>query len=286
MRSSPACFECGLKQCARIIQLSGCDEEQKDEILKRLSRLKDRLDLNEPPGTYTSRLLLRTMEFLGVPDPFAQIKQEQNRRAGEMAERLDEEIERTEEPLRRALMVSSAGNVIDVGPGHSFDIKGLLAALGFAHDDSPLLLRRLARAERVVYILDNAGEVLFDRLVLKRLPKVRLTIVARSSPILNDVTVEEAQKLGLDKLGRIIGTGSRYLGIDFKTVSDEFRKVYQEADVVIAKGHANFESLVDSGRDGFYLLTAKCELVAERLGVRLGDMVCFYSPGRNSTGNK
>jgi len=275
-----------LKQCARIIQLSGCDEKRKDEILKRLNRLKDRLDLNEPPGTYTSRLLLATMEFLGVPDPFAEIKQEQNRRAGEMAERLDEEIERSEEPLRRALMVSSAGNVIDVGPGHSFDIKELLAALGFAHDDSPLLLTRLASAERVVYILDNAGEVLFDRLVLKRLPKVGLTIVARSSPILNDVTVEEAQKLGLDKLGRIIGTGSRHLGIDFKTVNDEFRRVYEQADLVIAKGHANFESLVDSGRDGFYLLTAKCELVAERLGVRLGDMVCFYSPGRMSTGNK
>ncbi|MGQ9707725.1 MAG: damage-control phosphatase ARMT1 family protein [bacterium] len=279
MRSSPACFDCGLKQCARIVQLNGGDEDRIKELQERLHRLRDKLNLNEPPGTYTSKLLLATMELLNTSDPFEKIKQGQNRMAMELAEKLDKELEWSAEPLRQALMVSAAGNVIDVGPGHSFEVKEMLAALRFAHDDSNLLIRRLKNASRVVYILDNAGEVIFDRLVLKRLPKSTLTIVARSAPILNDVTVDEAHSLGLNKLGRVIGTGSPYLGVDLGTVSEEFRRVYEQADVVIAKGHANFESLVDDGRDGFYLLTAKCELVAQRLGVRLGDSACFYSQG-------
>ena len=137
-----------------------------------------------------------------------------------------------------------------------------------------------------MYILDNSGEVMFDELVLKRLPETELVIVARSSPVLNDVTADEAVELGLERYGRVIGTGSRFLGVDLATVSDGFRREYERADVVIAKGHANYESLVGKGRDGFLVLKAKCELVAEPLGVRLGESVCFYSEGSRVQGVK
>ncbi len=279
MRSSPRCLDCGLKQCERIVRLCGGDEQKAQVLRQRLLHIAEKLSLDEPPSTYTSKLLVATMDFCGEGDPFAKVKEEQNQEGQEMLARLEGKIGDGDEGLKGALKIAAAGNVIDVGPSRSFDIKELLSSLRFAHDDSDLLIERLKKARRVVYILDNAGEVIFDKLVLKRLPDSEVTIVARSSPILNDVTVEEAQKLGLDKLGRIIGTGSRYLGIDFDTVSDEFRKVYQEADVVIAKGHANFESLVNAGRDGFYLLTAKCELVADFLGVNVGETVCLYSKG-------
>ncbi len=250
------------------------------EVLKLLllERAKG-LDLDEPPGTYTSKLLVPTMEFLQVSDPFQQVKEEQNRQSAVVARELDSQLGDGEEGLRRALLVAAAGNVIDVGPGKRFELARLLNSLRFAHDDSERLISRLRRVKRVMYILDNSGEVMFDILVLKRLSGVETTIVARSYPILNDVTVEEAERLGLSSYGRLIGTGSRYLGIDFETVSEEFYQAYCTAELVIAKGHANLESLVDGPRDGFYLLTAKCELVAERLNVGLGDTVCFYSPG-------
>ncbi|MEO0070075.1 MAG: ARMT1-like domain-containing protein [candidate division WOR-3 bacterium] len=279
MRSSPRCLECGLEQCQRIVRLCGVDEKRAEILRKGLLQVAENLSLNEPPSTYTSKLLVATMEFLGNRDPFAKVKEEQNRRAQEMAARLDEKLAEGDEGLKVALKIAAAGNVIDVGPGRSFDINDLLARLHFAHDDSDLLIARLKKARRVVYILDNAGEVIFDKLVLRRLPDLELTIVARSSPILNDVTVEEAKGLGLDRLGRVIGTGSPYLGIDFNTVSEEFLRFYYEADLVIAKGHANFESLVNSKRDGFYLLTAKCEVVADFLGVKPGESVCLYSLG-------
>ncbi len=279
MKSSSQCLECGLEQCCRIYRLVRGDEDGWHQVEHELNSLMRKLDLSEPPGTMTAKLLVRTMELLNNPDPFATVKQEQNRQAAPLAEALDEQLSRDEAGLRRALLLAAVGNVLDVGPGRRFDLKTLLNLLRFAHDDSEQLIERLRRVRRVMYILDNCGEVMFDRLVLSRMPRVELTIVARSSPILNDVTVEEAEALGLGAFGRIIGTGSPYLGVDFHTVSPEFRSAYEQAEVVIAKGHANFEALVDGPRDGFYLLTAKCELVADRLGVGLGQSVCYYSKG-------
>jgi uncharacterized protein with ATP-grasp and redox domains len=280
MRSAAKCLECGLEQCGRILRLVNGDEQGWEMLKPRLVELAASLSLEEPPGSYTSKLLLATMEFLELSDPFAQVKEKQNRESAAIARELDRQLGDGEAALRQALLVAAAGNVIDVGPGKRFELMRLLGARRFVHDDSELLISRLRSAKRVMYILDNSGEVMFDILVLKRLPRVDLTIVARSYPILNDVTVAEAAQLGLNQYGRLIGTGSRYLGVDLQTVSSEFLAAFQEAEVVIAKGHANFEALVDGPRNGFYLLTAKCELVAERLGVKPGEAVCFYSPGK------
>mgnify|MGYP005835100009 CR=1 FL=1 len=279
MNSSPECFDCGQKQCERVVELCGGGEEIRQQVRERLEKMKPELDLSAPPSTYTAQMLIATMELLGKRDPFRSIREEQNCRAQEWAERYDAALERCPEPLKTALALAAAGNVIDVGPRYQFDPEATLSRCRFAHDDSGLLFERLKRARRLVYILDNAGEALFDRLVLKRLGVQEPTIVARSTPILNDLTVDEARQLGFERFGRVIGTGSPYLGIDLASVSQEFLQAYYRADVVIAKGHANFESLVDDGRDGFYLLTAKCELVAQRLGVGLGESVLYYAGG-------
>ncbi len=257
----------------------GGDEELERKAVERVKEVAKGLSLDEPPSTYTSRILLAVMSLLDSTDPFKQMKAEQNRAARPVAEKADREIAESSEPLKTALMLAAAGNVIDPGPRHSFSIDDALKDLRFAHDDSDMLLERLSRARKVMYILDNSGEVMFDMLVLKRLPRTELTIVARSSPVLNDVTVGEAEKLGLNTYGKVIGTGSQFLGVDLATVSDEFHQAYEQADVVIAKGHANFESLVGKGRDGFFVLKAKCELVAEPLGVNLGESACHYSEG-------
>jgi uncharacterized protein with ATP-grasp and redox domains len=268
-----------LKQCRKIAGLVGADSAIEEQMVARLEQVAMGLSLDEPPSTYTSRILLAAAEFLGTEDPFVEVKQKQNRKAGPLARQADEELEQTDDPLLSALMLAAAGNVIDSGPRHQFRIEDALDDLRFSRDDSGILIERLAQARRVLYILDNAGEVMFDELVLKRLDRVELTIVGRSTPILNDVTVAEAEGLGLGQYGRVIGTGSKFLGVDLSTVSDEFLDAYQAADVVIAKGHANFESLVGHGRDAFCVLKAKCELVARPLGVELGESACYFEDG-------
>ncbi|OYD16679.1 hypothetical protein CH330_02145 [candidate division WOR-3 bacterium JGI_Cruoil_03_51_56] len=282
MHSGIECLPCAIRQCRQIVKMVGGNEELERKAVERAGAVAKGLSLDEPPSTYTSRILLAVMSLLDSSDPFKQMKAEQNRAARPVAEKADREIAESPEPLKTALMLAAAGNVIDPGPRHSFSIDDALKELQFAHDDSDMLIERLDHSKRIMYILDNSGEVMFDILVLKRLPKADLVIVARPGPILNDVTVNEAKELGLEEFGRVIGTGSQFLGVDLATVSDEFRKVYENADVVIAKGHANFESLVGRGRDGFFVLTAKCELVAEPLGVKLGESACFYSEGSSA----
>ncbi|MEO0078003.1 MAG: ARMT1-like domain-containing protein [candidate division WOR-3 bacterium] len=279
MHSSPDCLNCAVNQCRKIVRLVGGDQALEQRVIETLLPGFAHLDQSEPPSTYTSHILLAAMELLDERDPFRAVKQQQNDSARPIAEALDRELGDGPSALVTALALAAAGNVIDSGPGHKYTIEGALSHLHFAHDDSALLLDRLTRAARVMYVLDNAGEVLFDLLVLKRLRVPELTIVARSSPILNDVTVDEARALGFDRYGRLIGTGSPFLGVDFRTVSAEFRAAYEHADTVIAKGHANFESLVSGPRDGFFLLKAKCDLVARELGIKTGDSACFYSPG-------
>jgi uncharacterized protein with ATP-grasp and redox domains len=279
VHSGESCLPCAIKQCRKIAALVGADRATEERLVAHLQDIAKDLSLEEPPSTYTSRILLAATEFLGSQDPFVEVKQEQNRKAGPLARQADEELDQIDDPLLSALMLAAAGNVIDSGPRHQFRIEDALDDLRFSHDDSGMLVDRLAKARRVLYILDNAGEVMFDELVLKRLSGAELTIVARSTPVLNDVTVAEAEGLGLGQYGRVIGTGSRFLGVDLDTVSDEFRDAYETADVVIAKGHANFESLVGHGRDAFCVLKAKCELVAGPLGVNLGESACYYERG-------
>jgi uncharacterized protein with ATP-grasp and redox domains len=282
VHSGVECLPCAIRQCRKLTGLLDAGPDLERRVVERVERMAPDLSLDEPPSTYTSRILLEAMDELGSSDPFEGVKQEQNDEARLLAEQADRELGDGPGALHQALMLAAAGNVIDSGPRHEFPISDALAQLSFARDDTRLLLERVGEARSLIYILDNAGEVMFDRLVFKRLAVPRLTIVARTSPILNDVTVTEAQALGLEEFGRVIGTGSRFLGVDLATVSDEFREAYDGADVVIAKGHANTESLLGNGRDGFFVLKAKCELVAQLLGVGLGDSVCYHSPGRES----
>jgi uncharacterized protein with ATP-grasp and redox domains len=275
-------LDCAIKQCRKIAALTGGDSAEADRVAAYVSVAARDLSLEEPPSTYTSHILLAAMGLLDEPDPFADLKADQNREAAEAAERLDGVLDDTPDPLKAALELAAAGNVLDSGPRRQFSLESALAELAFARDDCDELAAALGSARKVMCILDNAGEVMFDRLALKRLPRCELTIVARSSPILNDVTVDEARELGFEQYGRLIGTGSPYLGIDFGTVSNEFKTAYAAADVVIGKGHANYESLVDDGRDGWYVLKAKCDHVAGKLGVGLGQAACVYSEGRGT----
>jgi len=286
MHSSPDCLPCAIRQVRQIVRLTGGDSDLSERVLGYLSGSFEHLDLADPPSTYTSHVLLAAMELLDAPDPFKAVKQEQNEKARPVAEQMDRELEKASEPLKAALALAAAGNVMDSGPGHKHTLEDALEQLRFLRDDSDWLIERLNSARSVMYILDNAGEVTFDRLVLKRLPKSELTIVAKSSPILNDVTLAEARELGLDEFGRVIATGSALLGVDFGSVSADFKAAYRSADVVIAKGHANFESLAPGLRDGFYVLKAKCDLVANELGVRTGESVCYYAKESRNRGIK
>lgn len=278
MRSEVGCIPCVLRQCERVVKAAAKNEQSLGAGQRALSVLKN-LSLHEPPSTFTSRVLLEVYEYLGTRDPFRTEKQRQARLGRSFAHKVNEAIKKSKDPIKTALHYAAAANIIDVGTQESFDLETVLAkaeAERFAIDDYRIFKKQLKSARTILYILDNAGEIYFDLLFLELLKNYNLTVAAKPSPILNDVTMTETKEVGLDRWANVIDTGSGFLGINFATMSAAFKTAYENSDIIIAKGHANFESLIDQTRPAFFLLKAKCPVVANKLGVRIGDSVFYY----------
>jgi uncharacterized protein with ATP-grasp and redox domains len=290
MRSEAECIPCVIHQCQRVIRLVTSDEERLLSITHRVLDRIQELTLDEPPSRFTTLVLLEVYAALGCDDPFARVKDEMNELGSRAVEKARARVEHSADPLHTAILYAAAGNVIDSGPQASFDLDAALTGLHFRHDDYQSFRDRLHGASTILYLLDNAGEVFFDRLLLERLAGFQLTLAVKPAPILNDATIHDAQAAGLAKFGPVITTGTRALGVDLNEASPEFRTAFGEADIIIAKGHANFESVIDLARDTFFVLKAKCPVVAQRLTgeVRkrapvtgaVGDAFFLYSEGR------
>lgn len=292
MRSEAACIPCVIHQCQRVVKMVTNDEATLLSVTLRVLDRIQGLTLDEPPSRFTSRVLLEAYAALGSDDPFAQARKTMNELGAKAAERARDRIAHTPDPLHTAILYAAAGNVIDVGPQASFDLDAALVGLHFKHDDYREFRDRLHGAENILYLLDNAGEVFLDRLLIERLGGYQLTMVVKPAPILNDALVSDAEDAGLPRFGRVITTGTRVLGINLPESSPELQAAFEKADVVIAKGHANFESLIDFDRDVFFVLKAKCPVVAQYLtrcrqpavgsqsSILVGDSVFLHSEGR------
>ncbi|MCS7258401.1 MAG: ARMT1-like domain-containing protein [candidate division WOR-3 bacterium] len=292
MHSSAQCIPCVLAQVKRILaHIPEITEEEKKLAHKVALEVSAQTPLEYPPSKYTSIVLEAVYEKLGNIDPFVLVKRKENELGERLYNELKPKISRLQDPIFSAIKASACGNIIDVGPGDIYldtskkDLKKEFAELferPWAIDHYQIFKEKFKTAEQVLYILDNAGELFLDKLVLETLKNKKLTIVVKAYPILNDALKEDARRAGLDDLGEIIelnrDTNRRYLGVDFEAVTEEFLAHFEDADLVIAKGHANFESLVNTERDVFFVLMAKCPVVAGYLNVKVGDSVFYYSP--------
>jgi uncharacterized protein with ATP-grasp and redox domains len=209
-------------------------------------------------------------------DPYRRAKEEQNELALRALCELKDSVLEADDPLKTALIMSASGNIIDLGTQDTFDFHGTFERnreRGFALDDSSPFRDRMESAETLLLVADNCGEVVFDIFLLKLLPaRLSKVLAVKSGPTLNDVTIEDIR--GLDTEGiRVVETGSDGLGVIFDEISEEFKELFDSADVVLAKGHANFETLDWIDREVFLLLQVKCDVVARRLGAEVGDTV-------------
>jgi uncharacterized protein with ATP-grasp and redox domains len=280
MESEALCIPCVIRQCQRIALLTSADEKIFRAVTELALDLVGNLSLKEPPSLFTSRIIIEVYKLLNNPDPFAEIKKNMQELGKRTAERVKKIIDQSFDPIYTAAKFACAGNIIDLGPQEDFDLEKTLREISFAHDDYQIFKEKLRGRENLLYILDNAGEIYLDKLLIEKLLKLNLKIkmVVKEKPILNDATLKEAKEAGLMELGEVFTTGSGFLGVNRLEASERFLEEYENAEIVIAKGHANFESLVDEERDGFFLLKAKCPVVAQRLGIKVGDSAFYYSP--------
>jgi len=222
-------------------------------------------------------------ETLGDPDPYLKVKEEYTQMAEDMEPAIEKlSVSGGDDSLAAAVKLAIAGNIIDFGAGGVFDVEtAIRGALDFpfAIDHFEAFKREIGKAKTVLYLGDNTGEIYFDKPLLKLLKGKEVTFVARGGPILNDATVDYAERAGLGAFATLTDSGLAVPGFPVERVRKEVRKLFDTADVVIAKGQANFESLHDNDRPSiFFLLKIKCDLVARMLeGVKCGDIVIMES---------
>jgi uncharacterized protein with ATP-grasp and redox domains len=212
----------------------------------------------------------------GNPDPFRAKKREHNDLALTMERELDKIVESAPDKLRAALQLAAAGNVIDMGILKSFDIKDAVKQVleqGFAADDYGELVEALSSAKEILVVGDNAGEIVFDKPLVKLLTdRARVFYAVKSVPIINDATEEDAEYTGMSEIASVLATGTGVIGAPIDCVSDEFRHVLDRSDLIIAKGQGNFETMDVLPHNIFFILKAKCPAVAHEMGVRLHEV--------------
>jgi len=213
-------------------------------------------------------------------DPYAELKHYSNRLALALYPSLKETIAASENPLLTACKLAISGNSIDFGPQAQYgDLDTVVAsALGssVAINHFERFRQAMQRATRVLYLGDNAGEILFDRVLIEQLNfhfQADITYVVRDRPIINDATMEDAVFVGLTDIVNVVSNGSGAPGTVLNQCSAQLQQLYKSSDVIIAKGQGNFESLSGESKRIFYFLKAKCSLVSKQLKVKLGDLI-------------
>ena len=280
MLVKPDCMPCYLVQCLSTLRQANIDEETQQSVLEHICREMIVLSSDRTPSFNSSLVLLRCYDLAGLIDPFGPAKQESNRHARQVLEDYPFDPA-AENALLVALKLAVAGNVIDLGIQSTYDIEGNLAEVmknGLDENRVNEFAACLEQAQQILIIGDNSGEIVFDTALVKVMLARGKEVVysVKGGPILNDATKQDAIESGMNQLVPVINTGNRFLGVEWRLCSEKFQEHYRQADLVIAKGQANYESLEGcehAGNKTFFLLKAKCPVVATNLGVPLGDWV-------------
>jgi uncharacterized protein with ATP-grasp and redox domains len=293
MQVKPPCIPCVEMQTRNTLAHRGADAGTVARVLHDVSRLVAVADWRESPADL-SCIVYRTIEKYLPGDPYLAAKRNQNQAALVCYPRLKQIVAQAPDRLAAAVRVAATGNVIDLGIGVQFDLDREVRRIletPLPIDDTPAFELLLQRPQRILYVGDNAGEILFDRVLVEELlPRHEVTFVVRGGPVINDATMEDAETVGLTGIVPVITTGTNRIGAPWGHLSEECRRHYRRADLVISKGQGNYETLCSrNDHDIFFILRAKCHVIAQELKVDLLDLVvkhhrAYVSDGRSRTG--
>jgi len=270
------CVSCMLN--SRINQFpSDAPEKKKVEymtrVLKELGEMKDA----HGPVLATRNIVKMQEELFGKKQDYSELKSKFNQFVMEKVPFLKNEIEKADDSFKRAIQYGIVGNYIDFAVMENVDEEQLeqlfVDATEYVLDEAvyQALKQDVCNAKKIVYLLDNCGEVVIDKLiieVIQRLnPQAEITAIVRGDEAMNDATIEDAEQVGLTEVVKVIGNGSDILGTCLKYISEEARMFIEEADVVLSKGQGNFETLLGYDKNVYYIFLCKCQMIAEMFGV-------------------
>ncbi len=292
MKTYLDCIPCFFRQALEAARLSGVGVAKQKKILDEVGKNLSYFSLNSPPPQMAKVVHSIVKKVSKKQDPYLKIKQKSNKLALSIYPKLVRKVFLSQDRFFTAVKLAVAGNVIDYGVKNSLNIEEELRRILAEENDVWIsrdrrffeykkLKRLLKKAKLILYLADNAGETVFDKVLIEEIKRIypdkEVVYATKDKPIINDALISDACRCGIDKIAKVISSGSDAPGTILKLCSSQFLKFYKNADLIISKGQGNFEALFGEDKPIFFLFMAKCPVVADEIGCRVGQIVLISS---------
>ena len=288
MKTYLDCIPCFFKQALEAARLSGAGPITQRKILNELAMALPGIPLTASPPEIGKTVYGLVKKITRKKDPYGKIKSKSNKLALALYGRLKDKVRHSRDSLLKAVELAIAGNIIDYGVKNTLNVEKEIKRILDQEDKAILkeekrlfnyreFKRSLGKAETVLYLADNAGETVFDRILIEEINKIyrdkRIVYAVRGKPIINDALAKDARVCGIGKIAKVVSSGLDVPGTVLKFSSKNFRRTFKKAGMVISKGQGNFEALSSEKKeDLFFLFMAKCPVVAKHLSCNVGDI--------------
>ena len=285
MKTYFECVPCFIRQTLEAARLTTDDPTIHERALREILVAISQMDFKKSPVVMGRTIQHLIQQLTGVQDPYKPLKQQFNDMVLDLYPILKRRVNAATDRFEAAARLALAGNTIDFGSGQTIRTTDVMDSIESARSakifgDISTLQKAVATAETIIYLGDNCGEIVFDRLFIEQLLSKKVTYVVRAKPIINDVTMADATATGLTEIVNVIDSGSDAPGTLLAECSKSFKKVLQSADLIIAKGQGNYETLSEIDQQVFFMLKAKCPVVARDIGCAIGSYVIKKHPNR------
>ena len=291
MKTSLDCIPCFLRQSLEAARFVSDDHAFHEYILRQVLKVMIDIDLMQSPAVVAQWIHRQIREITGQEDPYRNAKERFTKAALILLPEFSAKVEASADPIEAAVRIAIAGNTIDMGPENVLTPEGVQQTVLQAfseplYGDLESFKRAIEAAKSILYLADNAGEIVFDQVLIERLPLGQTTLVVRGHPVINDATMADVEAINLNRFVTAIDNGSDAPGTILDDCSSQFRELFKNADLIIAKGQGNYETLSDEPKAIFFLLKVKCKVIASRVGLDMGTHAIlpsgFWAQGARS----
>ena len=283
MKMRDACLPCIVNQVIKVAQQTGLVE--KEALLKEVFLFLGNMNFDTTTPQVIGEIFEMVKRHTKNEDPYKETRAYYNQLFLKLLPTYEQKITDAKDSFYAAIQYAIIGNIIDFNPIHNTMLEDVLAQIeelgktNLELDNTDLLKKELLLAKHLLYLGDNCGEICMDKLLLKQIkninPKLQIMYGVRGKPVVNDSIAKDAYDVGIDEYAEIVSNGDGSLGTVLNRTSAEFKEKYNQADVIIAKGQANYECLSEENKNIYFLLMTKCKLIADDIGVAEKKMICM-----------
>lgn len=283
MKMNEQCLPCLVSQIIKVANITKAKDKEK--LYKQVFRYLSTLDFSKTNPEIIGSTFCLLKKHIGNDDPYRNIRRYYNELMFNYLYEFEKKIKNADDSFHETIKYAILGNVIDFNPIHHINMDDVMEwfesidNVNFAIDDSLHLKKDIIKAKKVLYLGDNCGEICIDKLLLKKIkeinPRADIYFGVRGFPVVNDSIEEDAYFVGINEYATIINNGDDSLGTVLSKVGHDFKDIYDQSDVIICKGSANFESLSEEEGNLYFLMMVKCDVMSQYIGVPIQSMICM-----------